>query len=198
MGSRWVGLAGVAGLVGVVVGGCSGGGSEAAAPVTTVTVATSTATSAPAVDAKAVAWMDGFCGAVHGYRQAVNEDAKKRPQSEVATTKTIGDGLGRYAEFAGKTVDELTAIGVSPVPAGETARKSFVDKFTAARDAAAGGKAKLDAAKRGDAKALDAGIEAMNATQNAVKDAFDPVSAIMGSPELSMASATATKCRPVS
>ncbi|MFD8492878.1 hypothetical protein [Amycolatopsis sp. NPDC059657] len=150
------------------------------------------------MDAKAVAWMDGLCGAVHGYRQAVNEAAKKGPQSEVATAKTIGESLGRYAEFAGKAVEELNAIGASSVPAGETARKSFVDKFTKARDTAADGKAKLAAAKAGDSKALDAAIEAMNAAQTAVSDAVDPVSPIVGSPELSAAAATAPKCKPAS
>ncbi|SDZ03200.1 hypothetical protein SAMN05421504_108348 [Amycolatopsis xylanica] len=142
--------------------------------------------------------MDGLCGAVHGYRLAVNEDAKKRPKSEVATAKTIGESLGRYAELAGKAVEELNAIGASAVPVGESARKSFVDKFTAARDAAANGKAKLEAAKAGDSKALDAAIEAMNAAQNAVMEAVDPVSPIAGSPELMAAAASAPKCKPTS
>ncbi|WP_370946988.1 hypothetical protein AB5J62_05375 [Amycolatopsis sp. cg5] len=139
--------------------------------------------------------MDGLCGAVHGYRLANNEYAKSRPKSEVATAKTIGESLGRYAELAGKAVDELNAIGVSSVAVGETARKSFVDKFTASRDAAANGKAKLEAAK-GDAKALDAAIEAMNAAQTAVSEAYDPVSPISGAPELAAASASAPKCKP--
>ncbi len=189
------------GAMGLAVAGCTGGGGSGPATTVTVPASTSNVATAPAIDPAAVAWMDGLCGAVNGYHHTVSEDAKK-PQpggtSGAAAQKMVSESLARQAELAGKAVTELAALPASPAPAGETAKKSFLDKFTASRDAAANGKTKLDAAKRGSQSSIDAAIEAMNTAQNAVTDAYDPVAPIMSSPELSVASASAPKCKPAS
>jgi hypothetical protein len=146
-----------------------------------------------------VAWLDGLCGAVHGYRIA-NNDAAKASESQVEVTKPWLSGeLGRLAGVAGKAVDELTALPASPVPLGDTVKQSFVEKFTASRDIAAGGKKKLDAAK-GTSAGLDAGIQAMQDAQNTVTDVVDPLTPLKleTSPAAMLAAASAAKCKPTS
>ncbi|MCO1581604.1 hypothetical protein M8C13_38230 [Crossiella sp. SN42] len=152
-------------------------------------------TAAPAApDAKAVAWFDGMCGAVHGYRLANNEHRSKEKSGVTVTKKWLSGELGRLAELAGKTVGELNALAASPVPDGDAAKKTFVDKFAAARDAAAEGKKKLDAGG-----GQDAALKAMHAAQDHTSEAVDPLRPLkLESHELKLAAARAKACQPTS
>ncbi|MGW0519657.1 hypothetical protein [Crossiella sp. NPDC003009] len=150
---------------------------------------------APAApEANAVAWFDGLCGAVHGYRLANNEHRSKNKSGITVTKKWLSGELGRLAEVAGKTVEQLNALATSPVPDGDAAKKTFVDKFAAARDAAAEGKKKLDAGG-----AQDPALKALRAVQDHTSEAFDPLRPLkLETHELRLASARAKACQPTS
>ncbi|GAB3714683.1 hypothetical protein GCM10027598_23000 [Amycolatopsis oliviviridis] len=172
---------------------CSG---EAAPPATPATVTvTPSPTPLPGPDAKTVAWLDGMCGAIHGYVKASNDHASKQGSGVEVTRPWLSQDLGVRAELAGKVVDELSALPASPVPGGDAARKSLVDSYTAARDAAAEGKRKLDASK--SQAALDAGLKALDAAQKPLTETTDPFASIkMDTPELLAAASAAKKCAP--
>lgn len=178
---------------------CSGETPQAQAPATVTVTPSSSAPAPPAEpDAKMVAWLDGICGAVHGHRQAVNDYLSKQPSSEVVTRGSLSEDLGIRAGLAGKAVDELNALPASPIPGGDAAKKSFVDQFTSARDAAAEGKRKVDASK--GQNALNDGVKALEAAQKVITDAADPLASFtdLKTPGLGMALGAAKKCQPSS
>ncbi|MFK0248490.1 hypothetical protein ACIQUM_27675 [Amycolatopsis azurea] len=164
------------------------------APPATVTV---TPTPPPSVgpDTKTVAWLDGMCGAIFGYVKANNEHASKQSSGVEVTRTWLSESLGVRADLTGKVVDELNALPASPIPGGDAAKKSLVDSYTTARDAAAEGKRKLDASK--SQSALDAGLKALDAAQKPLTETTDPFASIkMDTPEMKAAIAAAKKCTP--
>ncbi|WP_394359589.1 hypothetical protein [Amycolatopsis sp. SB7-3] len=164
-------------------------------PPATVTVTPpSSASKAPAgPDAKTVAWLDGMCGAIYGYMKASNDYASKQRSGTEVTRNALKEELGIRAGFAGKAVDELTALPPSPIPGGDTVRKSLVDQYTAARDAANTGKQRLE--KSGNSAAMDAAIQAMDATQKPITETPDLMPALkIDTQDLMAAAAEAKKC----
>lgn len=173
---------------------CSGEAPPAPTPSTTTVTVSPTIAAPAAPEANAVAWFDGLCGAVHGYRLANNEHRSKNKSGITVTKKWLSGELGRLAEVAGKTVEQLNALATSPVPDGDAAKKTFVDKFAAARDAAAEGKKKLDAGG-----AQDPALKALRAVQDHTSEAFDPLRPLkLETHELRLASARAKACQPTS
>ncbi|MGK4594259.1 hypothetical protein [Amycolatopsis sp. w19] len=171
---------------------CSG--EPPAAPATVTATPSSSAPKAPAgPDAKTVAWLDGMCGAIYGYMKASNDYASKQRSGTEVTRNALKEELGIRAGFAGKAVDELTALPPSPIPGGDTVRKSLVDQYTAARDAANAGKQRLEMS--GNSAAMDAGIKAMDATQKPISETPDLMPALkIDTQELMAAAAEAKKC----
>ncbi|WP_410576743.1 hypothetical protein [Amycolatopsis sp. lyj-108] len=174
---------------------CSGEPPPAAAPVTVTATPSSSAPAAP--DAKTVAWLDGMCGALYGYVKASNDHASKQASGVEVTRSWLSEDLGVRAGLADKVIGELAALPPSPVPGGDEAKKSIVDRYTAARDAAADGKRQLDASK-GQA-ALDQGLKALEAAQKPLTETTDPFASIkMDTADLAAAAAAAKKCVPAS
>ncbi|MEU8414753.1 hypothetical protein AB0C24_18370 [Amycolatopsis japonica] len=171
---------------------CSG--EPPAAPATVTATPSSSAPKAPAgPDAKTVAWLDGMCGAIYGYMKASNDYASKQRSGTEVTRNALKEELGIRAGFAGKAVDELTALPPSPIPGGDTVRKSLVDQYTAARDAANAGKQRLE--KSGNSAAMDAAIQAMDATQKPITETPDLMPALkIDTQDLMAAAAEAKKC----
>lgn len=185
----------VAAGVCLLAAGCTGT-AEPPAPTATVTSTVTPPSSAttPSID-QAVSWLDGLCGAVHGYRIANNQRAGGAGGSTEVTKSSLSKMLGEMADLAGKTVTELTALPASPLEGGDAAKQYFVEKYTASRDLAAQGKQKLDAAK--GSAGLDAGIKAMNDAQAALNEAYDPLSQLkLAKDSDKSAAATAEKCKP--
>ncbi|HET6707621.1 hypothetical protein [Amycolatopsis sp.] len=152
----------------------------------------------PTADPAAVSWMDGFCSAVHGYRERTNREAEigqPSPNSVAEAQKALSATLGGIAARTGETVDKLTALPPAPVPLGETVRQGFVAKFTKARDRATEAKAKLDRAKPGNEASQDPAAAAVQQAQQDLDGTYDPVGAVTASPELMTAAATAPGCR---
>ncbi|MFI6301969.1 hypothetical protein ACIBCH_08870 [Amycolatopsis thailandensis] len=179
-----------------VTAACSGETPPPAPPPATVTVTTPPKLSTDP-DAKTVAWLDGMCGAIFGYVKASNEHASKQGSGVEVTRPWLSEDLGVRADLAGKVVDELNALPASPIPGGDNARKSLVDSYTAARDAATEGKRKLDASK--SQAALDAGLKALDAAQKPLTETTDPFASVkMDTPEMLSAMAAAKKCVPAS
>ncbi|MFE6615788.1 hypothetical protein [Amycolatopsis sp. NPDC057786] len=146
-------------------------------------------------DAKTVAWLDGVCGAVYGYMKAHDEHSRNQRSGTEVTRGALKEDLGIRAGFAAKVVDDLTALPPSPIPGGDTVKKSLVDQYAAARDAATAGKQRLE--KSGNEAAMDAAIKAMDATQKPLTDTPDLLPALkIETPELMAAAAEAKKCAP--
>ncbi|GAB3722018.1 hypothetical protein GCM10027598_36370 [Amycolatopsis oliviviridis] len=142
------------------------------------------------------AWMNGFCGAVHDFIDGNNKMPAAGGDTVEAITKSTSDQLGHYAGILGKTVDALNALPPAPVPAADAAEKDFLGKYTAARDKVTKAKADLDAAKRSDTAAQSRAVDGLMAAQKDAHGALDPVKAVLDSPELTKAAATAARCRP--
>ncbi|RZQ61558.1 hypothetical protein EWH70_23670 [Amycolatopsis suaedae] len=174
------------------------GCSTAPQPAPPTTTVTQPPPAPPAPDPQAVAWMDQLCGAVHGYRIANNERSKQSESGTVVTKKVLTEHLTQLEELAGKTVRELEALPASPLPEGDAAKQHFLQKYTTSRDIAAEGKRKLAAA--GGESGLEAGLQAMQDSQNAVSDAYDPLAPLKpeSSPAVTAAAAGAKKCAPAS
>ncbi|WP_181777563.1 hypothetical protein [Amycolatopsis pittospori] len=172
---------------------CSG--EPAPPPPVTVTAVPSSSVPAPPAgpDAKTVAWLDGVCGSVYGYMKAHDEYTAKQPSGTKVTRRSLSEELGIRAGFAGKVVDDLTALPPSPIPGGDAAKKSLVDKYTAARDAAANGKRQLDSSK--SQASMDAAGKALEATQKPATETADLLSLLkIDSQELMAATAEAKNC----
>ncbi|WP_410641952.1 hypothetical protein [Amycolatopsis sp. lyj-346] len=152
----------------------------------------------PTADPAAVSWMDGFCSAVHGYRERTNREAgtpQPSPRSIAEAQKALSATLGGIAARTGEAVDKLTALPPAPVPLGETVRQGFIAKFTKARDRATEAKVQLDRAKPGNEASQDPAAKAVEQAQQDVDGTYDPVGAFTASPELMTAAATAPGCK---
>ncbi|OXM43881.1 hypothetical protein [Amycolatopsis alba] len=158
--------------------------------------APSAPSSSAADPAVTVTWMNGFCGAVHDFIDGNNKMPSASGETLEAIKKSTSDQLGHYATILGKTVDGLSALPAAPVPAGDTAKQDFLTKYTSARDKTVKAKADLDAAGKNDTAAQGRAVEGLIAAQKDTHGALDPVAAIVGSPELKTAAATAERCRP--
>jgi hypothetical protein len=184
--------------LGLLLTACSGPGpGTPSAPTVTVTAPT-TAPVAPSADPAALSWMDGFCSAIHGYRDRTNkeaEPAKPQPGSVAEAQKALSAELGGIAARTGEVVDKLTALPPAPAPLAETVRKGFVTKYTTARDRAANAKSELDRAKPGDQASQAPAGKALEQAQQDVDGAYDPVAPLTESPELMLAAANAPGCK---
>lgn len=134
---------------------------------------------------------------MYGYLKASNDYTSKQRSGTEVTRGALKEELGIRAGFAGKAVDDLAALPPSPIPGGDTVRKSLVDQYTAARDAAAAGKQRLE--KSGNQAAMDAAIKAMDDTQKPLTESPDLMPALkIETPELMATAAAAKKCAPSS
>jgi hypothetical protein len=152
----------------------------------------------PTADPAAVSWMDGFCSAVHGYRERTNLEATSTsptPSTVAEAQKGLSAALGGIAVRTGEAVDKLTALPAAPVPLAETARKALVTKYTKARDRAADAKTALDRAKPGDEASQGPAAQALQEAQQGLDGTYDPVGAVSASPELMLAAASAPGCK---
>ncbi len=187
----FLGGAGLA-LAALALAGCAPDPAPQAAPAPPPVTSAS-----PAADSAAtVAWMNGFCGAVRDFVDGNNKMPSASGETVEAIKKSTSDQLGHYATILSKTVDGLSALPASPVPAGETAKQEFLGKYTAARDKTVKAKADLDASGKNDTAAQGRAVEGLIAAQKDTNGALDPVAAILGAPELKTAAATAERCRP--
>jgi len=157
-----------------------------------------TSTSAPTADPAAVRWMDGFCSAVHGYRERTNQEvrpAQPPPKTVAESQRAISAMLGGIAARTGEAAGKLTALPPAPVPLGDAVRQALVTKFTKAHDRATEAKATLDRAKPGNEASQAPAVKAVQQAQQDIDGAYDPISAVKESPELMLAAATAPGCK---
>ncbi|SFW91654.1 hypothetical protein [Amycolatopsis australiensis] len=183
-----------AGLLGACLLAAACSGPAPAAPTVTVTAPATR----PSADPATLAWVDGFCAAIHGYRKRTNAEAVPNPSepgSVAEAQKALSEELGGIAARTGEVVDRLTALPQAPVPLAETVRKAFVTKYTTARDRARTAKAALDGAKPDDAASQEPAAQALERAQQDVDGTYDPVAPLADAPELVAAAAAAPGCR---
>lgn len=145
----------------------------------------------------AVQWMDGFCGAVHGFRMDNNATPPPPNAGSAKAAKRITSKLfGDYAAILTKAIDRMAALPPAPDPIGKAAYETYLGKFISARDKVVWAKAELDKAAPTNYSAQKRATDAFDAAQNEVLSVADPVGAILGSPTLSSASAYAPQCSP--
>ena len=152
----------------------------------------------PIADPAAVRWMDGFCTAVHGYRDRARREAdptRPVPGTVAEAQQALSADLGGMASRTGEVVGKLAALPAAPVPAAEAARRAYVAKFSKARDRAAAAKARLDRAKPGDRVSQAPAAEALEQAQQDIEATYDPVGAVTASPELMLAAENAPGCK---
>jgi hypothetical protein len=182
---------------GVLLSACGSPPAAQAPPSRTLSPVVTTP-SAPSADPAALRWVDGFCAAVHGYLERTNREAEPTPPtpSTVAESqKALSAQLGGIAARTGEAADKLAALPPAPVPLGETVRQGFVTKFTKARDRAAEAKAQLDRAKPGNEASQGPAVQALKQAQQEIDGTYDPIGAMMTSPELMLAAAGAPGCK---
>ena len=150
----------------------------------------------PAESADAVRWLDGFCGAVEGFLTDSNDNMARIP-----TNVSSDDGqqvfstmLGDYAAILDKAIDRLADLPPLTDPVGQKAKQTYVEDYTSARDMVTTAKAQLDAASPTDFGAQTRATDAMSAAQQTALSTVSPEMAIMTSPELSTALASAHQC----
>ena len=149
-----------------------------------------------AAPAAAVAWMNGFCGAVKDFVEGNNAMPPASGETVEAIKKSTSAQLGHYAAILAKTVDGLAALPTAPAPAGDAAKREFLAKYTSARDKTVKAKADLDAAGKDDTAAQGRAVDGLMAAQKDTHGVLDPVAAVLEAPELKTAAATAERCRP--
>ncbi|MEV6879251.1 hypothetical protein [Amycolatopsis sp. NPDC051128] len=186
----------------LLLAACSDG--RPAGPTVTVTAPAGKPTSpdpipaSPTADPATLSWMDGFCGAIHGYRERTNREAgpaKPDPGSVAEAQQQLSAQLGEIAARLGEVVGKLTALPPAPVPLAETVRAGFVKKFATAHDRATSAKETLDRAKPGDQASQTPAAEAIEQAQKDVDGTYDPVAPMTESPELMAAAAVAPGCK---
>ena len=135
----------------------------------------------------AVRWMDGFCGTVNDF---LADNNKIQPPPDADFRQLLDD----YAAILDKAIAGLNALPPAPVPAAETAKKTYLEKYTSARNKVASAKTQLDGAADDDIAAHDRAADGFIAAQEEALTALDPVGAIGNSAELIAAAATAPRC----
>jgi hypothetical protein len=168
------------------------------APVIDVSAESPSSTvSVPTESADAVHWMDGFCGAVEGFLTdtgAMQTPSTSGDDGQQVISKILGD----YAAILDKAIDSLADLPSIADPVGQTAKQTFVGNYTSARDMATSAKTQLDAASPMDFDAQMHAADAFAAAQQKALSAVSPELAIMASPELRTALASAHRCASTS
>jgi hypothetical protein len=145
----------------------------------------------------AVRWVDGFCGAVHGFRMDTTALAQSPNSSDPkASQRMISKLLGDYAANLTKAIDRLTALPPAPDPVGKAAYETFLGKYTSARDRLSAAKAELDKAAPTNYAAQNRATHAFETAQDQAFSVVDPVGPILSSPTLRTAAAIAPRCSP--
>jgi hypothetical protein len=198
-------LAAAATSLALLLAGCTTSALHRAAPVPDAPAASpSTATSvplpsdAPLEPADAVVWLDGFCGAVGDFLADNNAARGPASISSDEGQHVFSTMLGDYAAILGKAIDRLAALPPISDPVGQTAKQTFVANYTSARDTATSAKAQLDTASPTDFGAQTRATEQIIAVQQRALSAVSPEIAIMTSPELRAALASAHRCTSTS
>lgn len=174
-------------------------GCGSVAPFVEVSVESSTSTMSapgevPTESVDTVSWLNGFCGAVSGL--LADNNAMQVPTGVPGDDgrQGLSKMLSDYAAMLDKAINRLTDLPPIADPVGETAKQTFVEKYTSARDTAISAKAQLDAASPDDFDAMTAAAAAMTEVQQTALSAISPASEVADSPELSMALSTAEQC----
>jgi hypothetical protein len=193
--------------LGLLLAGCGGNPpsssvSDLPAVSTTITSpAPSSETVSPATPIDtAMHWMDGFCGAVHGFLRDSNNNAMAQPTTTIspnAAKQVFLKDLSDYTAILNKAIDRMTALPPISDPVGKVAYETYLGKYTSARDRLVAAKARLDKAARTNYAAQNDAIKALEAAQDEALSVVDPVGAIEGSPTLGTASAFAPECKKV-
>lgn len=175
--------------VGLALTACGSGDGAAEAP------ATGSSATSPSKGTDAVAWVDGFCGAIKGF--VTDQDNLPVP-SEGDTVEAIqratSTQLGGFVAVLDKAIAALAALPEAPDSITETAARTATDNYTAARETAATAKTELDAAAPDDVEAQNRAVDGLIAAQEQAHKSLDPVAPLVGSPELKEAAAKAPKC----
>ena len=137
-----------------------------------------------------VRWMDGFCGTVNDFL-ADNNKIQPPPNADFRQL------LDEYAAILDKAVAGLNALPPAPVPAGEAAKKTYLEKYTSARNKVTSAKTQLHGAADDDIAAHERASDAFVAAQEEALTALDPVGTIGNSPELIAAAGTAPRCTEI-
>jgi hypothetical protein len=148
----------------------------------------------------AMHWMDGFCGAVHGFLRDSNDNAMAQPTTTIspkAAKQVFLKDLSDYTAILNKAIDRMTALPPISDPVGKVAYETYLGKYTSARDRLVAAKARLEKAARTDYAAQNGAIKALETAQEEGLSVVDPVGAIEGSPTLGTASAFAPECKKV-
>jgi hypothetical protein len=189
----------------LLLAGCGTSAPNSDARATGVSAASSNAVSTPLPGdgpmepADAVRWLDGFCGAVNDFM--ADNNARRVPTNVSGRDdgrQVISTMLGDYAAILSKAIDHLAALPPGPDSVGQTAKQTFMENYTSARDTASSAKAQLDAASPANIDAQMRAAEAMVAAQQRALSAVSPEVATMTSPELRAALASAHRCTATS
>jgi hypothetical protein len=181
------------GLV-VVLAGCGDSKPAAAAPPSSPS--TSSAAKPVPVGADAVAWMNGFCGAVTGLtKPPALSDPPVTAGDLPATKKVLDDNFAQLANFVNSAYTNLTKLAPSPIPAGETAKKDLVDSLAPVRDRIADARRKLDVAPAATQQTLLEGGKNMDAVLAGVNALGSSTNDLPASPELASAAGQAANCK---
>jgi hypothetical protein len=184
-------VGGFTGLLALAITGCDPESPTPAAPPPPP------ATSSPsAAMVSAVGWMDGFCGVVRNFIDGSNTMPAVDGETVEEIKRGTSEQLGHYAGILGKTVEELKGLPASPVPAGDSAKKNFLEKYGSALEKTTKAKADLDASAKSDNDAQSKAVDGLIAAQKDAHGALDPVEAVGASPELTTAATTAHRCKP--
>lgn len=190
-------LAAAATSLALLLAGCTTSAPRpAASPSTAVSVPLPGG--APLEPADAVGWLDGFCGAVEDFLADNNAVRIPASISSDEGQQVFSTTLGDYAAILGKAIDRLAALPPVSDPVGQAAKQTFVGNYTSARDTATSAKAQLDMASPTDFGAQTRATEEIVAVQQRALSAVSPQTAIMTSPELRAALASAYRCSSTS
>ncbi|WP_246258035.1 hypothetical protein [Amycolatopsis anabasis] len=148
----------------------------------------------------AVRWVDGYCGTIGDFAAASKASGAKITSGTVTAgqaKRETSDWLGEYATILGRAIDGLTALPPAPAPAGDAAKKTSLEKFTAARDRTVAAKTQLDAASANNTAAHDRAAKDMAAVQEDAVGAIKSLIPAIRTPELVTAVLAAPRCQQV-
>ncbi len=143
-----------------------------------------------------VSWMDGFCGSLLDFAKIGDFTMPEFEQNDVASARKVMDeAFGVFAPGFDNAVTGLGKLGQAPSAEAEAVRKSIVDALTPIRDEVLAAKAALDAAPKGDKKAVTDAAASFRRIGSRMNDMPDPFQRLESNVSLKTLAAQAPNCK---
>ncbi|TCP56843.1 hypothetical protein EV191_101790 [Tamaricihabitans halophyticus] len=190
-------LAAAAASMALAIGGCSEANDNAGQQQDTNQGEPSSPASEPSGSAQPEAgtkWIDGFCGSMGGFAQAMQGIEQPQSQDPAEVKQQMSGMLGTVTKSAGKIVSDMDELGPSPLEGGDRLASGVRESYGELQRTATSAKSTVDDASTDDPQATMQAVQSANQELGKV-DLQQPFTELQDNKTLASAAQHAPNCQ---